>query len=270
MRSSSRRSKEADYLQLHLRSVPAFRALLRAVECRLFAGLDLAAPILDLGCGDGHFASLLFPVPLAVGLDPSPEAVAEAAGRCSHKGLMIASGTAIPCADECFATVLSNCVLEHVPDVDRALGEVWRVLTPGGTFVFTVPSEHFGEFLLGSTLLRRLGVRQLARAYQRWFNGLSRHHHLYGPQVWQEKLARKGFEVVKWRYYFSEAAMHAFDLAHYYSLPSLLTKKLLGRWVLWPRGLHLVLLERWLRRYYEEDAPNAGGYLFFVCRKESR
>ena len=47
-----------DYLTLHLQDLPYFRALLRAVEARFYKDITLPPPVLDLGCGDGHFASL--------------------------------------------------------------------------------------------------------------------------------------------------------------------------------------------------------------------
>ena len=47
-----------DLLWQHLKDLPYFRALLRAVEARFYADLTLGEPALDLGCGDGHFASL--------------------------------------------------------------------------------------------------------------------------------------------------------------------------------------------------------------------
>ena len=44
-------------------------------------------------------------------------------------------------ADEMFDVVLTSEVLEHVVDLGRALGEIYRVLKPGGYHVFTVPSD---------------------------------------------------------------------------------------------------------------------------------
>ena len=65
----------------HLRDLPYFRAMLRAVEDSFYQDLKLEAPILDLGCGDGHFASVAFSHPLDVGLDPWHEALHEADAR---------------------------------------------------------------------------------------------------------------------------------------------------------------------------------------------
>ena len=49
-----------DFLFLQLRDLPYFRAFLRAVESSYYQDLPLPAPVYDVGCGDGHFASLTF------------------------------------------------------------------------------------------------------------------------------------------------------------------------------------------------------------------
>lgn len=41
-----------------------------------------------------------------------------------------------------FDVVFSNDVLEHVPDIDRALSEVCRILRPNGSFVSTFPFRY--------------------------------------------------------------------------------------------------------------------------------
>lgn len=42
-------------------------------------------------------------------------------------------------ADESFDLVINSDVLEHVPDIERALSEVRRILKPNGVHIFTVP-----------------------------------------------------------------------------------------------------------------------------------
>ncbi len=47
--------------------------------------------------------------------------------------------TRLSYADASFDLVITSDTLEHVPDIDQALRETWRVLKPGGTHVFSVP-----------------------------------------------------------------------------------------------------------------------------------
>jgi SAM-dependent methyltransferase len=257
-----------DYLIEHLTTLPAFRALLRAVEARKIAALNLPRPILDLGCGDGHFAQATFTEPLEAGIDPSPRAIAEAARRGMHRDLRVGDSNVMPFADGAFATVLSNSVLEHIPDVDATLRETYRVLRRGGVFVFTTPSHHFAEFLFFADFFRAWHLESLARAYENYFNRISRHYRTDSPEVWQARLARYGFVVREWHAYFSRAASHLFDLAHYYSAPTLLYKKLFGRWILAPHRANFALIEPLWRRYYDEPLVTEGAYLFFVCEKK--
>ncbi len=257
-----------DFLWLHLKDLPAFRALLRAVEARFYQDLlPLQEPVLDVGCGDGHFASAAFPAPLATGLDPAPAVLREARQRGAYRLLAQALGDALPYADGTFATAVSNSVLEHIPDVGAVLAEVARVLRPGARFIFCVPGDRFTEFLFFPQLFRRLGLESLARDYERYFNRISRHQHCDGPEVWQDRLARAGLRLTHSFYYFSARANHALDLGHYTGVPSLLAKKLSGRWILVPQRWNLALTERWLRPLYEEPLPEVGAYLFFVAEK---
>ena len=59
-----------DLLWRNLKELPAFRGLLRAVEARFYQDLALPEPVLDLGSGDAHFASVAFDHSLTVGVDP--------------------------------------------------------------------------------------------------------------------------------------------------------------------------------------------------------
>lgn len=261
-------NSERDFLVEHLVAIPSFRALLRAVEARKIAALDLPRPILDLGCGDGHFAQATFTTPLDVGIDPSPQAIAEAATRKMHRDLKVMDGNAMTFADGTFATVLSNSVVEHIPDIDATLRETHRVLKPGGLFVFTTPSHHFAEYLFVADVLRGIGLRSLSKRYEFFFNRISHHYRTDSPQVWTARLERFGFSVREWHSYFSRSASHLFDLAHYYSSPTILYKKLWGRWIIAPFRANFVLIEALWRHYYNEPPTNEGAYLFFVCERK--
>ncbi len=260
----------ARLLRRHLADLPPHRALVRSIECALMGGVALQAPVLDVGCGDGHFAVAAYARRLEVGVDvragqSAGDRVSRACLPAAYRALLSADAIALPFGDGAFRTVLSNSVLEHVPDLDRALREIGRVTAREGTFAFTAPSERFGDFLLGSGLLRRAGLGPLAVHYAAWFDRISAHFHRLPPHTWRSKLAAAGFEVQHWQYYVSETAHRAFDLAHYLGLPNLLCHRMTGRWV--PPWGAPQRLTRWLAAHADPSAQKAGAYLFFICRK---
>jgi len=123
---------------------------------------DVARPepgqrVLDLGCGCGmdvFVASILVgETGSAVGLDMTEEMIHR--GRLAAKdwsprnvSFEIGNIEELPFDDRAFDLVLSNGVLNLVPDKDRAFREIARVLRPGGRFaaadllvVDTIPDE---------------------------------------------------------------------------------------------------------------------------------
>lgn len=257
-----------DLLWQHLKTLPYFRALLRAVEARFYEDIELAAPVLDLGCGDGHFAAIAFADrPPMIGIDPWWPPLRESARRNAYRAAIQSAGAAMPFPSELFATVVSNSVLEHIPDLDPVLAEVQRVLKPGGRFVFCVPSDNFLRFLSIARGLQRAGLGGLGSAYQRFFNRISRHYHCDDPAAWAERLARAGLSIERHWYYFSPGALAALEWGHYFGVPSAVAKKLTGRWIIAPAHWNLWLTDRIVRRYYEEALPERGAYLFFIARK---
>jgi SAM-dependent methyltransferase len=257
----------SDYLTRQLEEMAPHRAILRAVECKFMGRVPLTAPVLDIGCGDGHFASIAYDrLPIDVGIDVMARDLPEAAAREGvYRQVMFASATELPFPAASFNSVISNCVIEHIPDNDAVLREIARVLRTGGLFATTLPSQHYPEYLLGATAFRRIGMSRLGEAYGQFFNSISRHHHVYPPEVWKEKFSAAGLLVEEQAYYFSAAAHRRFDLSHYLGVPQLITKRLFDKWVLFRWQSHL--FERWLRPYYEEPLPEAGAYQFFLCRK---
>jgi ubiquinone/menaquinone biosynthesis C-methylase UbiE len=98
--------------------------------------------VLDAGCGPGFYvAEILERVGASgsvVGVDASAPMLAVAAKRCEGNGnVEFHEGdvTALPVGDADFDRVLSVQVLEYVADIPAALGELFRVLRPGGRVV---------------------------------------------------------------------------------------------------------------------------------------
>ncbi|MBC8506763.1 MAG: class I SAM-dependent methyltransferase [Anaerolineales bacterium] len=257
-----------DYLWLHLRDLPYFRALLRAVEARFYEEIDLPSPTLDLGCGDGHFASIALERQLEVGIDPWRGPLREAESRGTYQGLAQSDGAAIPFADGHFASVVSNSVLEHIPHLDEVLEETARVLKPGSPFIFCVPNHNFLPNLSVGRMLDRVGFDRLGDAYRTFFNRISRHHHCDPPEVWEDRLERAGFEIECWWHYFSHSALRTLEWGHYFGVPSWVSQVLTGKWILSSTKWNLALTRCLVQRYYDEPiATENGTYTFYIARK---
>ena len=95
--------------------------------------------VLDAGCGPGFYVAETLervgPEGSVVGVDASEPMLALATKRCEgHGNVGFEQGdvTALPVADADFDRALSVQVLEYVADIPAALGELFRVLRPGG------------------------------------------------------------------------------------------------------------------------------------------
>jgi len=110
------------------------------VGSALAALVGLGAPVLELGVGTGRIA---IPTALAgssvVGIDISREMLAVAAGRATVAGAQLAlaraDAQALPFATGSFAAALAVHVLHLLPDWRAALGELARVVAPGGLLI---------------------------------------------------------------------------------------------------------------------------------------
>jgi SAM-dependent methyltransferase len=97
--------------------------------------------VLDLGCGAGTdslvAAQMVGPEGRVVGIDMTAEMVAKAQSSAVTMGAInveFVEGEAehLRFADESFDVVLSNGVIDLIPDKDRVFAELHRVLRPGG------------------------------------------------------------------------------------------------------------------------------------------
>jgi SAM-dependent methyltransferase len=245
----------------HLRDLPYFRALIRAVEASYYQTFDMPSPILDVGCGDGHFTSLTFDRQIDVGLDPWHDPIHEASQRGCYHLLVQADGARSPFPDEYFASAFSNSVLEHIPQIGAVLSAIARVLKPGAPFYFCVPNERY---------LSELSItRWLGKGYTEWFRRISRVEHADGLQAWQTRLEKADFQLERWWHYFSPSAMRVLEWGHYFGLPSLVVKKITGKWILSPAKWNLWLTEKLIQQYAANEPVDDGTFTFYIARKRS-
>jgi SAM-dependent methyltransferase len=123
------------------------RALLRyAVVSRL---VDELAPrtVLEIGAGQGGFASRLAARAQYLGVEPDADSVAVAVRRVAPRGGTVIRGddTAVP-AGSVYDLVCAFEVLEHIEDDAGALARWARYVRPGGHLLLSVPAwpHRFG------------------------------------------------------------------------------------------------------------------------------
>lgn len=101
---------------------------------------DARSRILDAGCGGGSVLAELAGLGEAVGIEPSPASRARALARGTGP-VLDARLEDLPFADGEFDLAVTLDVLEHLPDERPGLGELRRVVRPGGSLVVTVPAH---------------------------------------------------------------------------------------------------------------------------------
>lgn len=121
--------------------------LQREVEARLLERLDLVkldpARILDLGCGTGRGSGALLgryrgARVIACDIATNMLSHARGQGRWWRRPVCVGGDAqSLPFADNSFELVYSNLMLQWCDDLDRAFGEISRVLAPGGLLIFT-------------------------------------------------------------------------------------------------------------------------------------
>jgi SAM-dependent methyltransferase len=151
-------------------------------------------PALEVGCGTGaitrsyrHLVEHLTVTDISERLALRVAAQVDAVGKA-------ADATRLPFEDGSFGLVISSECVEHTPDPARAVGEMLRVLVPGGHLVLTTPNRLWLPVVLAAQRfrLRRfqgnedfLGVRELRSAVSAAGGTVLRHSgcHLFPWQV---------------------------------------------------------------------------------------
>ena len=97
--------------------------------------------VLDFGCGAGVdtilAAMMVGPNGSVIGIDIVPEMIARAESNLKMTAmenvrLQTTAGESLPFPDDAFDVVISNGVINLIPDKEGVLSEIHRVLKPGG------------------------------------------------------------------------------------------------------------------------------------------
>lgn len=265
--SSNSTSKKVikSFVSAYLSKRPLFFACIRPQEAYLFRlnKQYLRGKILDFGCGDGYFAHLVWPRrKLHAGLDLKESRIKQAKKYNVYKELVEYDGDMIPFADQFFHTIVSNCVFEHLPDLDQNLKEMYRVLKPGGYLLTSVMTRRWDEYLYGRKFL--------GDKYTQFMRRNQVHQNLLTHKQWEAKFKAKGFSIISATGYLDKSTSQWLDIFHYFSLTSLITYKLFKRWQLIPHWFRLFNLDQLIASKLLKSLkvnPNQSAAIFYVLSK---
>ncbi len=262
-----------DIVATYLSLAPIALALERIVECDLYPDCKLEHPILDIGCGEGLFAHVLFAEKIDTGIDPNAKELDRARQLGGYEELIQCTGDKIPKPKDSYRTIISNSVLEHIPLLEPVLREAYRVLAPGGFFYFTVPSEKFEQYTVVSQILQFLKLSSFEKLWRRFFNRFWAHYHYYTPEGWADLGRSAGFEVFDTFTYNPKRVCLINTVLTPVGMPAMIIKKLTNRWILFP-GLRRILLypiRSWVSKIAKGAGKcDAGGLVFVALRKPGK
>jgi ubiquinone/menaquinone biosynthesis C-methylase UbiE len=162
-----------------------YHAMLDDLQLEILRPLAAGRDVLEVGCGTGLLMQGLADTARKLaGVDLSPGMLRPARERGFD--VLEGSAEALPVADDSFDLAFSFKVLAHVPDIERALAEMLRVIRPGGYMV-----ADFYNALSVRHAVKRLAApghisaeRTEAEVYTRWDTPRQAESHLpYGLTV---------------------------------------------------------------------------------------
>lgn len=130
--------KQEFYQQEYRRLKPSWRDSLTIYRDIIDRETNTTTRILDVGCGHGDFLKPVYDkTPHTYGVDPDKEALDK---NTLIKNKVVGTVEELPFESNFFDLIVSEWVLEHLPDPEKAFREIYRVLKPGGKVVFLTPN----------------------------------------------------------------------------------------------------------------------------------
>jgi SAM-dependent methyltransferase len=208
-------------------------ALFRFLEAKIlheYMDKYLMYPMLDMGCGEGLFTSILFganinktydnyesidmkkvdpynnyskvpadfiekmPSPIGVGIDIKENSVRKARDLGVYDSVSTGDIRYLPYTDGHFLSIFSNMINDISDnDLEKVFGEAHRVLKNNGHLVFTTPNEFFLDYMYYYNKKDLGGTERLDKGRSKWAPR--------AKTVWTELSLKLGFKMVNYTNY---------------------------------------------------------------------
>lgn len=257
--------KNLDYfIKKYLENRPMFLAIIRSQEAMFFQKYKkfIKGKTLDFGCGDGFFAEVVFGKGrIDVGLDLINSRAKTAEKNSIYKKVVYYTGEKIPFANNYFSTIVSNCVLEHIPNLSKLLKEIRRVLKPNGYFLTSVMTDKWEKYLLGQKIIGKKYLEIMRKKQE--------HYHLLTVKKWWNLFQKSGFKIIKTIPYMSKKQTTLMEIAHYLSIPSLISYWVFKKWVLLSKWYKFLFIDKLIKKLLsEKNLTEENSSLFLLLKKE--
>ncbi len=172
-----------------------------------FPGVEPGDSVLDVGCGPGSLTEALAAhvgAENVAAIDPSEQFATATAERVPAADVQLGASESLPWPDDSFDAALAQLVVNFMSDADAGVGEMRRVIRPGGT-VAACTWDYSG----GMTMLRTFW--DAALALDSGAPDEAGTMHFNDPDKLRELWLRVGLEAVETDALVVEASYRDFD-----------------------------------------------------------
>lgn len=161
--------------------------------------------VLDLGCGNGEFVSLLqLKNKISLGIDNLQRKINLAEKTSNYQKLLKADfSKPLLLVNKRFKIIIANSVLEHIKNLNIVFKNIDHLLDRKGKFIFTVPQKGWEKYLLCSGIEKDYGKR---------FNIFLGHKILWEKNEWKNFLQKQKFKIFTCREFNSRYSCFLFDI----------------------------------------------------------
>ena len=139
--------------------------------------------LLEIGSGMGHLVGQLEDSFDTVGVDVNHWAVKQSKDVVDQTDLQTASAEELPFSDNSFDVVIIKHIVEHLPNPEKAITEIGRIIAPNGILILATPN-------LDSLLKPWKGKKWIG--YQD-----PTHIALHPPATWLNWIQKSGFSLTR-------------------------------------------------------------------------